>query len=377
MDFSLSEEQLLIKESVEKFVTKDYTFDNRETIRNSEAGYSTENWQLFAEMGWLGLTIPEEYGGFGGNALDTAILMEAFGSAMLLEPYFSTAVLGVNTLIYGGSEAQKKTHLQAVADGGTKLALAYAEKGSRYQISNIQMSAKKSGDNYILNGEKVLVLGGASADQLIVAARTSGEQTDEYGISLFLVDAKASGVAVTGYQTMDGGRAAHINLTGVEIAATNLIGTEGEGFALLERVLDEATIALCAQALGNMVAVQQKTLEYLKTRKQFGVPIGVFQVLQFRAVDMFMKQDLSRSMLYMAVLELSKDDADARRKAASGAKAFIGEQARSIAQEGVQLHGGVGMTEELDIGHYFRSLTQFCTQFGSTDHHLKRFAELG
>ncbi len=376
MDLSFSEEQILIKESVEKFIEKDYDFDTRGKLLETEEGFSRENWKNFADLGWLGVAFPEEYDGFGGGATETMLVMEAFGAGMVLEPYVSTVIVGGNLIEIGGSEAQKKSLLPILIAGDLLLSLAYAEKRSGNNIASVAVTAEKQADGYVLNGEKIVVLGAPSADKLIVSTRTSGDVADESGISLFLVDRSANGVELTSYKTMDGGRAANITFNNVQVAASELLGQEGQGFAILERVTERAIAALCAQAVGMMDVAYKATLEYVKTREQFGIPIGRFQVLQFRLVDMYMSLEQARSMTYMAAIDVNSDDADTRRKAVSGAKAYVGKCARLIAQDSVQIHGGVGITEELDVGHYFRNLTLFCNTLGSTDYHLKRFAEL-
>lgn len=376
MDFSLSEEQTLIKDAVEKFVRNDYDFDTRNKIIASEEGFDRKIWQQFGELGWLGVSFPEEVGGFGGGAIETNIMMEAFGYGMLVEPYMATIVLGGNALAFGGSEAQKEAVLSSVIAGETFLALAYAEEESGYNLANVATKAEKSADGFSISGEKTVVLGGAWADKVIVAARTNNAQTDEQGISLFLVDTKASGVTVNAYKTMDGARGANIKFENVSVTANDLVGELDNGFQLLDKVIDYGISAVCAEALGGMVAANEKTLAYMKTREQFGVAIGSFQVIQHRMVDMFMAVESSRSMVIMAALKVVSDDVIERKKAVSAAKVYLGQNARYCAQEAVQLHGGVGVTEELDIGHYFRRLTLFCSLFGSTDYHLNRFADL-
>lgn len=373
MDFSLSEEQQLIKESVEKFIEKDYAFEARNKLLKTPERFSRALWKQYAELGWLGIALPEEFGGYGGSAIETMLVMEAFGSAMVLEPYLSTVVMGANAILFGGSDAQKKALLPKVAGGELMLSVAYAEPTSRYDLADVQSKATKSTNGYSLSGDKIVVFNGGTADKLIVSARTGGARFDQSGISLFLVDRNASGVEVSVYDTADGSQAANVRFNG---AAAELLGSEGQGHAVLDRVIDTATAALCAQALGAMNSAFRRTLEYSKTREQFGVPIASFQVLQHRMVDMFMSSEASRSMVYMVSMEVMKPDVDARRKAVSAAKAYLGQHARAVAQDAVQIHGGVGMTEELDVGHYFRCLTLFCSTFGSTDHHLQRYAQL-
>ncbi|MBL4866047.1 MAG: acyl-CoA dehydrogenase family protein [Pseudomonadales bacterium] len=376
MDFSLSNEQKLIKDAVEKFVRNEYDFETRNKIIATEEGFDRALWKQFAELGWLGISFSEEDGGFGGGATDTNIIMEAFGQGMVVEPYLATVVLGGNALALGGTTEQKQEVLESVISGETLLALAYAEAQSRYQLSDIKTQATKSGDQFSLNGEKVVIYGGAWADKIIVSARTSGDQTSEEGITLFLVDAKAKGVTVNAYRSMDGARMANIVFNSVTVGADAIVGQIDQGYALLNQVIDHGISALCADAIGEMNAVFQKTLAFVKEREQFGVAIGSFQTIQHRLVDMFMAVESSRSMAIMNALKLSSADLIERKKAVSAAKVYIGQNARHCAQEAVQLHGGIGVTEELDIGHYFRRLTLFCGAFGSTDYHLKRFSDL-
>lgn len=374
MDFSYSDEQKLIKEQVEKFVQNDYSFETRNKILEMDGGFDRSIWQQFAELGWLGVPFSEEDGGFGGGAIETSLVMEAFGNGMVVEPYLSTIVLSGNALAFAGSSEQKAELLAGIIGGELLMSVAYAEAKSGYNLANVGTSATKAGDAYTVSGEKVVVLGGESADKVIVSARTSGGNSDEDGISLFIVDSKAAGVEVRAYKTMDGGRAANISFND---APAELLGEEGKGFAVLDRVIDYGIVAASAQALGEMNSSFQKTLAYMKTREQFGKAIGSFQVIQHRMVDMFTHVESSRSMLIMASMKVASSDAAERKKAVSGAKVYIGDAARAVAQDAVQLHGGIGMTEELDIGHYFRRLTLFCSVFGSTGYHLRRFADQG
>ncbi len=376
MHFSLSEEQKLIKNSVEKFIRNDYDFNTRNKVIASKEGFDRKIWKQFGELGWLGVSFPEDVGGFGGGPVETNIMMEAFGYGMLIEPYLATIVLAGNALAFGGSNTQKENVLANVIAGQTLLALAFAEEESGYTLANIKTKAEKSGDGFSISGAKVVVIGGAWADKIIVAARTSGGENDEQGISLFLVDTKASGVTVNAYKTMDGARGANIQFNKVSVSKDDLVGELDNGYQLLDQVIDYGISASCAEALGSMAAVFEKTLAYMKTREQFGVPIGSFQVIQHRMVDMFMAVESSRSMVMMVALKVAGGNVIERKKAVSAAKVYLGKNARYCAQEAVQLHGGIGMTEELDIGHYFRRLTLFCSLFGSTDFHLNRFADL-
>ncbi len=376
MDFNLSDEQKMIRDAVEKFVRNDYAFDARRKIVDSKDGFSRDIWQQFAEFGWLGVALPEEYGGFDGSMIETMQVMEPFGSAMVVEPYLSTAVLGGNAINLAGTAEQKQALLPQLIAGELILALAYHEEGSRYNLADVNTKAEKTGNGYTITGGKSVVLAAPWADKFIVSARTSGSPLSEDGISLFLIDAKATGVSVTPYKTMDGSCGGNVRLEGVQVDSGALLGTEGQGLSVLEAVVDMGTAAACAEALGAMQSAYQKTLEYVKTRKQFGVPIGSFQVLQHRLVDMFSAVEMSRSISYMVAMRAASNDPVERKKAVSAAKAYMGDKARFVAQQSVQIHGGVGMTEELDIGHYFRRLTMFGQLFGSTDHHLQRFADL-
>ena len=376
MHFNLSDEQKLIRNAVDKFIRNDYSFDARKKVLALENGFSPEHWRQFADMGWLGIPFAEDHGGLGGGIVDITLVMESFGTGMVLEPYLSAVVLAGGLVELGGSQAQKEALLPALIGGEKLLAVAYTERESRFNPADVQTRAEKKGNGYVLNGEKAVVLGAPSADVLIVSARTSGNRLDPQGISLFLVDGTAKGVSIKGMRTMDGGQAGNVTLNNVEVGSDALIGAEGAGFALLDEAVDRATVAACADAVGAMQAAMRKTVEYLKTRKQFDVPIGSFQALQHRAVDLFTAVEACRSMLLMASLKVTDPDPVERNKAVSAAKQFIGEKARLVAQQAVQMHGGIGMTEELDIGHYFRRLTQFCAMFGTTDYHLKRYADL-
>ncbi|HBC58238.1 MAG TPA: pimeloyl-CoA dehydrogenase small subunit [Gammaproteobacteria bacterium] len=375
MDFSLSDEQRIIKEAAEKFIAKDYTFDARNKIISSDEGMSRETWQQFADFGWLGIALPEEVGGYGGSMIETMIITEALGSAMVIEPFLSTVVMCASLIQQAGNSTQKEELLPKIIEGNLLLSLAFVEEQSRYNLADVATSAEKSGDDYVINGTKVVALGAPWADKLILSVRTSGNRTDTSGISLFLIDKSAPGVTCTDYALADGSQGANILLENVSVSKDALIGELDQGLTILEDVIDRATAALCADALGAMEACFKKTLEYVKTRKQFDVAIGSFQVLQHRVVDMFTAVESSRSMAYMVSMKINVDDAIERKKAVSAAKAHIGKHARFVSQQAVQLHGGIGMTEELDIGHYFRRLTLFCRLFGSTEYHIERFAK--
>ena len=374
MDFSFTEEQNLLRNSVQKFVQNDYSFEARRAIIKSDAGWKRENWMKFAELGLLGASFTEEQGGLGGGPLETMIIMEEFGRGLVVEPFVSTVVLGGGFLRHGGNKALQEKLIPEVIEGKRVLAFAFAEPQGRYNLADLTVTAKKSGVGYTLNGHKAVVVGGPWADTLIVTARTAGGQRDAKGVTVFVVDKKAKGVSCRDYPTVDGMRASEVTFENVALGADAVVGQVDNGLTLIERVVDEGIAALSAEAIGAMKVLNDTTVEYCKTRKQFGVPIGKFQVLQHRMVDMFMNYEQSVSITYMVTLKLDGTDEE-RRKAASAAKVQIGKAGRFIGQQAVQLHGGMGMTDELNVGHYFKRLTIIDTMFGNVDHHLKRYAE--
>ena len=377
MDFDLSEEQRLLKDSVEGLLADSYDFDQRKKYAKEKGGWSKAVWNKLAEQGLLGLPFSEEDGGFGAGAVETSIVMEALGRALLLEPYLATVVLGGGFLRHGGSAEQKAAHIPSIIDGSKTLAFAQLEKNSRYNLADVTTTAKKKGAGWVIDGEKFVVLQGETADTLIVTARTKGGQRDRSGIGVFLVPANAKGVTVKGYPTQDGLRAADIRFEGVEVGADAAIGDPENGLPLVERVVDEARVALCAEAIGAMDESLKSTVEYPKTRKQFGVAIGQFQTLQHRAADMFVALEQARSMSIFASMASSFEDAKEREKAVAAAKVQIGKSSKFVGQQAIQLHGGVGMTMELKIGHYFKRLTMIESTFGDTDYHLRRVSEAG
>lgn len=373
MDFSFSEEQTLLRNSVQGFLQDKYDFDTRRKIVATPEGWRRENWQQFAELGLLAAPFPEELGGFGG-AIESMIVMEEFGRHLVVEPYVETVVLAGGFLREGGSAAQKEEHIPGLIGGETVWTFAYAEPQGRYNLADLKTTAKKDGDGYTINGYKCVVVAAPWADKLIVSARTSGDQRDTDGVSLFIVDKSAAGVSTRDYPTVDGRRASEITFENVKVGADALIGEEGKALPLIEKITDEAIAALSAEAIGCMKELNTATVEYCKQRKQFGVPIGKFQVLQHRMVDMFMAHEQSVSMTYMVNLKLAEGDTE-RTKAAAGAKVQIGKAGRFVGQEAVQLHGGMGMTDELSVGHYFKRLTMIDTQFGNVDYQLKRYSQ--
>ena len=376
MNFELSAEQKMLRDAAQKYLQTEYTFDARNKTIASDAGMSAAHWKQFADMGWLGLGLSEAHGGFGG-VVELTQVAEAMGAALVVEPYLASTVLGAQALALAGTPAQQQAWLPAVAAGERILALAYGETDARHELRYVTAQARAQGDGWALSGRKTGVLGAPLAHGFVVAARTSGAADDAQGISLFLLDANTPALKIAGYRTYHGSKAGDLVLDGVQVRRDALVGAEGAGLALLEQVIDLGTVVACADALGGMAALLRKTGEYVQTRKQFDVPIASFQVIQHRIVDMFAAVEASRSMLLMEALHVSHADARTRARMVSAAKSAIGERARYVAQQAVQLHGGVGMTEELDIGHYFRRLTLFCNLFGSADHHLQRFAALG
>ena len=372
MDFNLTDEQRQLRDTLARFVQKDYAFEKRKAILKSKDGYSREAWKQLADMGLTAIGLPEAHGGLPGNAVDTMVVMEVLGRGLVVEPYVATVVLGAGLVARAGSEAQQQAILPAVASGERLLALAHEETGGRYEIEHVTTTAKKQGNAYVLNGAKTVVLHGAQADTLVVSARTSGKERDAQGISLFLVDRKAAGVSVRDNPTHDGQRAAEVAFKNVR---AELLGKEGQGHALVEHAVDYGIAALCAEAVGNMAALVEITLAYVKTRKQFGVPIGSFQVLQHRLADMVMYVEQARSMMLLAASRVDSADRAERRRALSAAKVFVGQAARYVGQQGVQLHGGIGVTDEASAGHYFKRLTLINATFGDADHHLGRFSD--
>ena len=376
MDFCLSDEQQLLKDSVERFVRESYPADARRKLLDSELGYSEQHWQLMADLGWLGASVDEAYGGFGGGAVETMVLMEAFGTGLVLEPYLPSIVLGANLVALGGSEAQRQEILPALVQGRQKLAFAYVELQSGYDLFDVETTATKDAGGWRLNGAKGVVLGAASADMLIVSARTAGESRDTRGIGLFLVDRAGDGVKLREYRTVDGLRAAELALDDVRVSADHVLGDAHDAYPIIEAVAQRAVAALCAEAVGAMDFVVKSTTEYVKTREQFGRPIGKFQVLQHQLVDMLIASEEARSMCCVVTARLNDSDATARAKAVSGAKQLIGKHARMIGQRAIQLHGGMGMSDEMAIGHYFKRLTMIDIMFGDHVYHLKRYAAL-
>lgn len=369
MDFNYTDEQNALRDTLSRYIAKDYPFEARRALAKSAEGFSRAHWKQFADLGLLALPFPEDFGGLNGNAVDTMLTMEAFGRGLVLEPYLATVVVAGHLIRDAGSAAQKEAILPAIAGGERMLALAHYERGARYEVSRVDTAAKADGAGWKISGAKAVVLGGNAADTLIVSANTGK------GISLFLVDSKAAGVTVRSTMTQDGGRAAEVRLDNVAVGQDALVGAQDSALPAIERALDYGIAALCAEAVGIMAALDEATLEYLKTRKQFGQPIGRFQALQHRMVDMVIATEQSRSMAMMAAVKADSSDAAERRRAVSAAKAYIGQQARFVGQQAVQLHGGMGVVDELNVSHYFKRLTMIELTFGNTDHHLGLFSD--
>jgi pimeloyl-CoA dehydrogenase small subunit len=377
MDFELSDEQKLLKDSVESLLADRYGFEARKGYAQERDGFSRAMWTQYAELGLLALPFEEKYGGIGGSAVDTMLVMEAFGRALVLEPYVATVVLCGSLLRLGGNAKQRDIYLPKIADGEMTMAFAHSEPQARYTLSDVKTMARKDGDGYILDGAKTLVLHGDSADMFVVSARVNGAQRDTAGLALFIIDANTNGITRRGYTTTDGQRAAELTLSNIRISADAALGKPGDTFPLIERVIDIAIAAQCAEAVGAMSVMHEMTIDYLKTRKQFGVPIGNFQVLQHRAAEMLIALEQARSMAMLAAITAEDDDAAARRQAISAAKVQICNSGRLVGQQATQLHGGIGMTMEYAVGHYFKRVTAIAATFGDAAHHLDVLARAG
>ncbi len=377
MDFALNEEQRLLQQSVERLFADCYQFDARKRYAQEPAGWNGDLWRQYAELGLLGLPFAEEHGGIGGGAVETMIVMEQIGRALSLEPYLATVVLAGGLLQLGGSKKLQAELLPKIAGGELTLAFAHVERQARYDLADVMMTARRNGAGFVLDGAKTLVLHGDSAKKFIVSVRLAGQRNDHDGLGLFLVDAGAAGVTTRGYGTVDGQRAAEVQLSNVRVGADAAIGEPGRAYPLIERVADQAMAALCAEAVGAMAAMQETTVDYMKTRKQFGVAIGTFQALQHRAADMLIALEQARSMTMLATMMAAEDDVRARRQAISAAKVQVGRSGRIVGQAAIQIHGGIGMTMEAKVGHYFKRVTTIDTMFGDADYHLGLLAEMG
>jgi alkylation response protein AidB-like acyl-CoA dehydrogenase len=375
MDFSLSDEQQMLQDSITRFVQNDYDFYDRAKLVKSELGFSADHWKLFAELGWLMVPFTEDDGGLGGSAADLMVVMEEFGKGLVIEPFLATAIIGGGLISKAGNTQQKETLIGAIMDGSLQLAFAYAEPNSRYDLAYVATSADKTSGGYVLNGHKAVVLNAPVANKIIVSARTSGDTNNKDGISLFILDADSEGVDIQSYRTQDGGRAAEVRLNNVNVTTENLLGTEGSALPTIEAILDRATLAVCAEAVGAMEIATAKTVEYTKTRKQFGTSISKFQALQHRMADMFIEQQQAKSIVLMAALKIDEGGIEAS-KAVAAMKSLVGRASRKVGQETIQIHGGIGVTDELDIGHYFKRMTMIDLMFGNSDYQTQRFSSL-
>ena len=375
MDFTFNEEQSLIQDQVDQFIQKEYDWETRQSLSNSDLGFGQDNWQKFAELGWLGISVSEDSGGFGGSAIESMLIMEAFGKGLVVEPFLETMIMSGGIIDDHGSVEQKSALLEPAIAGDMQLALAYAEPQSRFNLSDVVTEAKAEGENFILNGYKSVVMNGPSANKIIVSARTSGSQLDENGITLFVIDSDTSGLNKTNYKTVDGRRASDLTIENLSVSQDDIIGELDAGFKILDSAIDKAILAISAEAVGAMEVLYKATVEYAKTREQFGTAIGKFQVLQHRMVDMFMEYEQCKSLLYMATMKHEEGAVDSK-KAISGLKYQVGKAGKFIGQQAVQLHGGMGVTDELNVGHYFKRLTTVGTILGNTDYHLKKYTSL-
>jgi alkylation response protein AidB-like acyl-CoA dehydrogenase len=375
MDFNFTEEQSMLRDTIASFLQDKYDFETRRKIVSSDGGWRADYWKAFAEeLGILGAPFSEELGGLGGGAIDNMIVMEEFGKALVIEPYLGTVVIGGGFLKHSG-HASAASVIEGIIGGTTTIAFAYAEPQARYTWRDLKTTAKKDGAGYVLNGHKAVVVGAPFATHLVVTARTGGAQRDAGGVSVFLVDKSLPGIVTRDYPTVDGNRASEVYFENVSLPADALIGEEGNGLPLVEKVIDEATVAVGAEAVGVLRKLHEGTLDYAKQRKQFGTAIANFQVLQHRMVDMFIEVEQSVSMTYMATIKVDESTAE-RAKAVSAMKVRVGRACKFVGQNAIQIHGGMGMTDELAIGHYFKRASLIEGLFGSVDHHLKRYESL-
>jgi hypothetical protein len=371
MDFELSEERRILRDTAARFIRDNYDMKTRHALATSAEGFSRDKWREFAELGLVAALLPAEVGGLGGFGEDILVVMEEIGRGLVVEPFLATAVLGGGLIAELGSEAQKAI-LEEVIAGTRLLAFAQGEAESRYSLSEVRTRAERRGDGWRLNGQKSVVLNGDSADLLVVSARTSGAADDEAGLAVFLVDASAQGVSRRGYATVDGGHAADVGLADVKVGEDALLGEAGQAFPAIERAVGRGLLALCAEALGTMEVCRDMTLDYLRTRKQFGAPIGKFQALQHRMVDLCLEIEQARSAVMFAAGKLEAPRPE-RERALSAAKNLTGRVGRLVAEESIQLHGGIAMTWEYALPHFAKRLTMIDHQLGDADHHLERF----
>ena len=374
MNFTHTEDRRMLADSLNRFISEQYGIEHRTQLAYGAEGHSPELYAQFAELGTIGALLPEEAGGFGGSGFDISVVFEALGRGLVAEPLLGALVVG-QALIAAGTEAQKQK-LDDIIAGGVMAALAHDEPGSHYELNNVGATAAKTATGWVLSGAKSVVAFGEKAELLLVSARTAGAQFDEAGISLFLVDGNAAGLAKRGYSRMEGGRAAELTFDNVQLSADALLGAEGQGYAVLEHVQGFALLALAAEALGAMDVAKQHTLEYLQTRKQFGVAIGTFQALQHRMADLLLEVEQVRSTVVNAADAIDNAEGVERAKMLSAAKYTVGYVGAMVAEECIQMHGGIGMTWELPLAHYAKRLVMIDHQFGDEDHHLAHFMAL-
>ncbi len=373
MDFSLTEVQAMLADSVDKFIANEYDFDTRQGYAGSDSGFSADAWATMAELGWTAVPFSEEDGGFGGGPVDMMVLMQHLARGLVVEPYLANVILAGGVLRRLASPPQKERWLQPMMTGELHATLAFNEPQARFDLASVATTASRDGDDWIISGQKGVVLNGDTADLVIVPARTSSDAGDPHGITLFAVGTDAEGVARSTYATVDGLRAAEIRFDKVRVSSDAILGEVNEGFAALDATIDEATLAVCAEAVGIMQVLKDKTVEYSKNRVQFGVPIGSFQALQHRMVDMLSACEKAQSLLIWAVMTFASGGDEAKR-AVSSIKYLIGTDGRSLGEDAVQIHGGMGVTWELDVAHYFKRLTAIGTMFGNADFHLDKLA---
>ncbi len=373
MNFDLSEEQQLIIDSVSRFVTENYNLEQRQSYISEKGGFSKQNWQTMAELGWFGMPFAEADGGFGGDQIDTMLIMEQFGKGMVVEPFVASIVLGGGAVKRGGNEALRAAILPGVQDGSLQLTLAYAEEQSRFDLHDVITSARADGGDFVINGQKSMVPNAETASHIVVSTRTSGGQIDTDGVTLFLVPADADGVKMSNFPTVDGLRASEVEFKDVRVSADNMLGALDQGHALLHEVSLDGILAYCAEAVGAMEMLYKDTIEYTQERVQFDHPLSDFQVLQHRMVDMFTEYEQCKSLLFRATMEVAGSGAAATRTV-HALKHLVGKQGIFVGESAVQLHGGMGMTEELRIGHFFKRLLVIDALFGNADFHLHKFA---
>lgn len=375
MNFEHTEDRRMLADTLDRFISDQYDFTQRDRIATSDTGFSREIWEQFAELGAIGALFSEDDGGFGGGGFDISVVFQSLGRGLVVEPFLGALIVG-RAIAAAGSDEQKAS-LAELMDGSTIAALAHDEPAGHHELSRVATRAERGGDGWVINGAKAVVQHGEHAGVFLVSARTSGDVDAQDGMSLFLVRRDAPGVSLRGYQNIDGGRAAELTLDGVSVSAGALLGTEGAGHAVLERAVGYGLLALCAEAIGAMDVAKDQTLEYLRTRKQFGVPIGSFQALQHRMADLLLEIEQARSSVINAAAAIDEEDRVVRERALSAAKYTIGRIGTRVAEECIQLHGGIGMTWELPLAHFAKRLVMIDHQLGDEDHHLARYIALG